>query len=238
LPPFGLADGVAAYHATFATMFAIYDRDVRGSGLGQYIDVALYAPLFSLLGYQTTMYDQLGIIQNRVGNRTKDVSPRNAYETSDGRWVALSAAAPSIAERVIRLTGGDEVADNPLFKDYKYRQAHGEEIDTIVANWIRCHTLEEVLDEFEKAEAAIAPVYDIGQIFEDPQYQARNDIITVSDDELGIVKMQNVFPVMSRTPGSVRHAAPRLGEHNQEILGDELGLSEAELAELRSEKVI
>ena len=118
LPPFGLADGIAAYYGCFATMFAIYDRDIRGTGKGQFIDLAIYEPIFALLGPQPIIFDQLGVIQNRTGNRSVNNAPRNAYRTRDGRWVALSAAvAPSIVKRrVLDLTGGPGTADDPRFQ--------------------------------------------------------------------------------------------------------------------------
>lgn len=232
LPPFGLADGVAAYHGVFAIMFAIYERDVQGSGRGQYIDLSLYEPMFALLGQQSATFDQLGIIQNRSGNRSANNAPRNAYKTRDGRWVALSAAAPSITRRVMELTGGKVAAEDPRFATNAGRVAHIEEVDAIVGGWIGRHTLKEVLDAFEKAEAAIGPVYDIAQIFEDPQYQARDSVTAIEDKDLGPLRMQNVFPRMSRTPGRIKHGGPRVGEHSAEIL-DELvraGRISAELA--------
>jgi formyl-CoA transferase len=229
LPPFGLADGVAAHYGVFAAMFALYERDAKGSGLGQFIDLSIYEPLFALLGYQPTLFDQTGMVQGRTGNRSINNAPRNTYRTRDEHWVALSAAAPSIVQRVLTLTGGAEAANDPRFKTSESRIAHVEEVDAIVGGWIAMHDLDEVLRSFEEAKAAIAPVYDIAQIFEDPQYRARQDIISVPDGELGSVRMQNAFPFMSRTPGEVRFAGARLGEHNQEILGGELGLDEGEI---------
>jgi len=238
LPPFGLADGVAAYHGVFATMFALYERDAKGSGKGQVVDLSIYEPLFSLLGYQPTLFDQLGVVQGRTGNRSLNNAPRNAYRTSDGRWVALSTAAPSIVKRVLRLCGGDAAADDPRFATSEGRVTHIDEVDGIVARWIAARPLAEVLAAFEAAEAAIAPVYDIGQIFEDPQYLARPSIVTVPDAELGPIRMQNVFPFLSRTPGRIRHAGPKLGQHNEEIFCGELGLAREELDRLRDAGVI
>ena len=218
LPPFGLADGVAAYHGVFAIMFAIYERDVQGSGKGQYIDLSLYEPLFSLLGAQASTYDQTGVIQNRTGNRSVNNAPRNAYKTKDGRWVALSAAAPSITRRVMELTGGKEVASDPRFATTMGRVKHVEEVDGIVGGWIARHTLAEVLDAFDKAKAAIGPVYDVAQILDDPQYKARDSVTTIADKDLGPLRMQNVFPRLSRTPGRIKHGGPRIGEHSQDVL--------------------
>ena len=238
LPPFGLADGVAAYHGVFATMFALYERDAKGSGKGQVVDLSIYEPLFSLLGYQPTLFDQLGVIPGRTGNRSLNNAPRNAYQTSDGRWVALSTAAPSIVKRVLRLCGGVSAADDPRFQTSAGRVAHIDEVDGIVARWIAARPCYEVIAAFEKAEAAIAPVYDIEQIFRDPQYLARPSIVTVPDEELGPLRMQNVFPFLSRTPGRIRHAGPKLGQHNEEIYCREMGLDRAQLERLRSEDVI
>jgi formyl-CoA transferase len=220
LPPFGLADGIAAYFGCFAAMFAIYERDVRGSGKGQYIDLAIYEPIFALLGPQPIIFDQLGIVQTRNGNRSVNNAPRNAYRTRDNRWVALSAAAPSIVRRVLELTGGEAAANDPRFQTNLDRVRHVEEIDAIVGGWIAEHDLDEVVETFEKVEAAIAPIYDIEQIFRDPQYLARQSITAVPDDDLGRVKMQNVFPVLSRTPGSIRFAGHRIDQDREEILAE------------------
>jgi crotonobetainyl-CoA:carnitine CoA-transferase CaiB-like acyl-CoA transferase len=218
LPPFGLADGVAAYHGVFAVMFAIYERDVQGSGKGQYIDLALYEPLFACLGAQVSTFDQLGIVQERRGNRSDNNVPRNAYKTKDGRWVALSTASPSIARRVMNLVGGEGTADDPRYATNIERVKRADEVDDMVATWIGARTLNEVLDAFEKVEAAIGPIYDAAQIVEDPQYKARESVTTVNDADLGPLKMQNVFPIMSRTPGRIRHAGPRIAEHQREVV--------------------
>ncbi len=238
LPNFGLADGIAAAYGTFATMFALYHRDAKGTGEGQYIDLSIYEPLFQVLGPQPLQFDQLGIVQQRWGNRSKNNAPRNTYRTRDGHWVALSTNAPSIVTRVLTLCGGPEVAADPRFQTPQRRVEHIEEVDGIVAAWIGRHDLTDVLDAFEKAEAAIGPVYDISQIFDDPQFQARGDIVTVADDDLGPLRMTNAFPFLSATPARIRHAGPRKGQHNADILGEELGLSDAEMARLRDDGVI
>ncbi|MEM7407668.1 MAG: CoA transferase [Pseudomonadota bacterium] len=237
LPNFGLADGIAASYGASAVMFALYHRDMHDAD-GQFIDLSLYEPIFQLLGPQPLQYDQLGVVQTRMGNRSKNNAPRNTYRTRDGRYVAISTNSPAIVTRVLKLCGGDEAANDPRFQTAQGRVEHIEEVDGIVAGWIAGRDLPEVLDEFDKAEAAIGPAYDIAQIFEDPQYQARNDIVDVPDDELGTIKMANAFPFLSATPGTVRHAGPARGQHNHDIYGAELGLSEAEQAALADEGVI
>ena len=115
---------------------------------------------------------------------------------------------------------------------------HINEVDNIVSNWIQRHDLSVVLEQFEKAEAAIGPAYNIAQIFEDPQYQAREDIIELKDEDLGSIKMANAFPYMSGTPAKINHAGPRKGQHNREILIGELGVSEEELVQLEEDGII
>jgi crotonobetainyl-CoA:carnitine CoA-transferase CaiB-like acyl-CoA transferase len=220
LPPFGLADGVAAYYGAFAAMFALYERDAKGSGLGQYIDLAIYEPLFSLLGAQSTVFDQLGIIQNRTGNRSVNNAPRNAYRTKEGRWVALSAAAPSIVKRVLTLTGGADWAADPRFQTTEGRLNAVDEIDEVIGGWIGARDLETVIAAFEEAQAAIAPIYDVEQAMNDPQFIARETVIQIEDPDLGPMRMQNVFPRMSRTPGRIRWPGPRHDQHRAEILAE------------------
>ena len=238
LPNFGLADGIAASYGTFAAMFALYHRDAQGGGEGQYIDLSIYEPLFQVMGPQPLQYDQLGVVQDRYGNRSKNNAPRNTYKTKDGHWVAISTNSPSIVTRVLTLCGGKEVAEDPRFQTPQGRVEHVEEVDGVVAGWIGKHDLKTVLDEFEKAEAAIGPAYSIDQIFDDPQYQAREDIIAVEDEDLGTIRMTNAFPFMSKTPARIKHPGPRKGQHTEDILCGELGLSPEDLAKLREEGAI
>jgi len=119
---------------------------------------------------------------------------------------------------VLELTGGESAADDPRFQTNLDRVRHVEEIDAIVGGWIARHDLAEVVETFEKVEAAIAPIYDIEQICRDPQFVARESITTVEDEDLGPVRMQNVFPRLSRTPGAIRFAGARIDQHRDEIL--------------------
>lgn len=237
LPPFALGDGVASLFGTFATMFALYHRDTHGAP-GQVIDLAIYEPLFWILGPQSLVYDQLGIIPGRTGSRTEWTAPRNAYQASDGRWFGLSASSQSIAERVMDLIGHGEVAKEPWFADHTGRIAHHPELDRLIGGWIGNHTSAEVMSAFQESEAVIGPIYSIADIFEDPQFIARETITTVDDPVLGAVRIQNAIPRLSATPGKVRHLGGALGADNEAILGGELGHSAVELARLRASGVI
>lgn len=238
LPPFALADGVASLTGVFATMFALWWREHGGAGQGQVIDLAIYEPLFWLLGPQALVYDQLGIVQERTGNAAPFTAPRNAYQAKDGRWLGLSASAQSIAERVMTIVGREDLVDEPWFKNHTGRLEHAEELDAIIRDWIGQRTADEVLAAFAEHQAAIAPINSIADIFDDPQFRARDTVTTVDHPKLGPLKMQNVIPTLTRTPGRIDHAGPELGEHNRDIYAGELGLTQAELDELAELGVI
>jgi formyl-CoA transferase len=242
LPNFGLADGIAASYGAFSIMFALYHRDAQGGGDddggGQFIDLSIYEPIFQVLGPQALQFDQLGLVQQRMGNRSNNNAPRNTYKTKDGNWVAISTNSPAIVTRVLTLCGGPEAAADPRFATPQSRVEHIEEVDGIVGAWIGARDLDEVLAKFEEAEAAIGPAYDIAQIFEDPQYQARNDIIEIEDEDLGPIRMSNAFPFLSKTPAKIRHPGQRLGQSNDEVYANELGLSADDIATLKKDGVI
>ncbi len=239
LPPLALADGIAGLFGVFSAMFAVYYRDVVGTGIGQEIDVSLYEPMSFVLGAQPIAYDQLGLVQNRRGNRSGGGGPRNLYMCSDGNWVALSASTPSIARRVMQLVGGDELADDPRYATPAARAQHADEVDSLVADWINNYPREVVLEKFEEAETAIGPVYDTSQFMEDPQVKARQSIVSVDDPDLGTVRMQNTFPLMSETPGKINFTGPtEMGSHNREIYIEQLGMSEDDVQRLKEEGII
>ena len=239
LPPLALADGIAGLFGVFSAMFAVYYRDVVGTGIGQEIDVSLYEPMSFVLGAQPIAYDQLGLVQNRRGNRSGGGGPRNLYMCSDGNWVALSASTPSIARRVMQLVGGDELADDPRYATPAARSQHADEVDSLVADWINNYPREVVLEKFEEAETAIGPVYDTSQFMDDPQVKARQSIVSVDDPDLGTVRMQNTFPLMSETPGKINFTGPtEMGSHNREIYIEQLGMSEDDVQRLKEEGII
>jgi crotonobetainyl-CoA:carnitine CoA-transferase CaiB-like acyl-CoA transferase len=238
LPPFGLADGISALTGAQAIMTALYDRDKpNGSGKGQVIDLAIIEPIVTLLGMQPMVYDQLGTIQQRTGNRSVNNAPRNTYQTSEGKWVAISTSAQSIAERVMELVGHPEVIKEPWFQSGAERAKHADELDEMVGSWIKQRTVAEVVDAFEKANAAIAPIYDISDVFQDPQYLALDTITTVEDPELGPVRMQNVLYRMSETPGEIKWTGRPKGADNDAVF-TELGLTDEQVAGLREHGII
>jgi len=230
LPPFGLADGIAALAAAFATMTALRARETTGRG--QVVDLAIIEPILTLLGPQPTVWDALHQVQERSGNRSANNAPRNTYLTRDGRWVAVSTSAQSIAERVMRLVGRPELTQEPWFASGGERAKHADVLDEAVASWVAQNDRDEVVRAFEEAHAAVAPIYDVRDVVADPQFQALGSLVRVPDPELGSVLMQNVIFRLSETPGGIKSTGPSLGQHTEEVLA-EIGIDADQLAELR-----
>ena len=237
LPPIALADEVAALLGAFAVMVALYHRERAGGG-GQIIDQSLFEGLFGITGPVAMAYDRLGLVTGRHGSRLPYVAPRNAYRTSDDRWVAVSGTSQSVAERILRAIGRAELTTDPRFATNQARLEHVDELDELIGEWVGHHTLQEAMTAFELVEAAASPIYDIQQIFADMQYRARGTIVRVADEELDDVVLPEVQPRLSETPGRVRHAGRPLGAANREVLVGELGLTEEELARLRRDEVV
>jgi crotonobetainyl-CoA:carnitine CoA-transferase CaiB-like acyl-CoA transferase len=229
LPGFGLADSTTGLMAAYLASVALHEK--RRSGKGQIVDLAIYETLFKLLGPQAIDYDQLGLIQERQGSRLPFTAPRNTYRSRDDKWMSIAGSAQSTFERMCKALEVPHLVSDPRFLDNRKRLEHAAELDVELQAAIEKFDLEDVLSRFEKAEAAVAPVYNIAQIFEDPQFKARENITTLQDEELGgPVRMQNVVGKLSRTPGRIRHAGPKLGADNREVLIEQLGFTEEDLA--------
>ncbi|MBY6363182.1 CaiB/BaiF CoA transferase family protein [Rhodococcoides corynebacterioides] len=230
LPAFGLADSLAGIAGSSAVSMALLHR--HKTGRGQEIDLDLLSPIMTAVGPGVIYADQLGIDQERTGNRSSNNAPRNLYRTKDGHWLAISTSANSIAERVLRLVGHPEVLDEPWFATGRQRAAHADLLDDYVGGWIGERTRDEVIAAFEDAGAAVAPVYKPSELLDDPQVTAIEMVTTVEDEDLGPVRMQNVMWRMGESPGSIRHTGRAHGADTDEILA-ESGYSAEEIARLR-----
>ncbi|MDI9948988.1 MULTISPECIES: CaiB/BaiF CoA transferase family protein [Rhodococcus] len=239
LPPFGLADGVAGLAGAFGVVTALLHRNgPDGDGKGQVIDLSLLEPLLGILGPGPTAYDQLGTIAGRNGNRSPNNAPRNTYLTKDGQWVAISASATSVAERVMRLVGRPDIVEQPWFDSAGERSRNGDLLDEAVAKWIADRPLHEVTAEFERVGAALAPIYDVAQLMNDPHVLDRHCITTVDDEDLGPIKMQNLMLRMLGTPGAINFAGRRLGQDNEQFYQDTLGIDPDRLTALTEKGVL
>ncbi|MGI9521566.1 MAG: CaiB/BaiF CoA transferase family protein [Hyphomicrobiaceae bacterium] len=229
LPGFGLADSTTGLMAAYLASVALHEK--RASGKGQIIDLAIYETLFTLLGPQVIDYDQLGEIQHRQGSRLPFTAPRNTYQTRDRKWVTVAGSAQSTFVRICEALGIPELAEDPRFVENRTRLENAKELDIALQAAIGQIDFEDLMETFLAVDAPIAPVNDIAQIFADEQFRARENIATVYDDELGgPVRMQNVVGKFSETPGEILNPGPKLGAHNREVLIDQLGFSEDEIA--------
>jgi crotonobetainyl-CoA:carnitine CoA-transferase CaiB-like acyl-CoA transferase len=235
LASFALADEVAGLFATWSLMVALYHRDVR-DGKGQTIDVSLFESVFNILGPLPTLYKASGVLQERNGSRLSFSSPRNVYRTRDGHYFAVSGTAPSAAETIVRLIGGEELAADPRFSTHEARARHAEELDTAVERWIAERDVEEVDRRFQEAGGAGIRVLTMADVFEDPHYRERETLVEIQDEELGAVSMAAPVPRMSGTPARVGHVGPPLGRDTDDVLAD-LGYSAAEIGSGRDEGV-
>lgn len=236
LPAFGLADSIAGMAGAAAVSMALFQREKDGRG--QEIDLDLLSPIMTAVGPGVIYADQLGIDQQRTGNRSANNAPRNTYRTADGHWVAISTSADSIARRVLTLVGHAEVIDEPWFATGRQRAQHADLLDGYVGEWIGARTRDEVLRAFEEAGAAVGPVYKPSELLDDPQVRTLELVTTVDDPDLGPMRMQNLLWRMSRTPGRIRFTGRALGADTDAVLGDELGLPAEELAALRERGVL
>jgi len=216
LPPLAMADMISGLYGAYAIMVAL--RVVERGGKGQIIDLPLLEPMISVLGPDAAIYTVSGEKPRRTGSRSLTTSPRNVYETSDGRFIAISASIQAMAERLFRAIGREDMIDDPRFRTNTDRVRNIDACDGIVADFILARTLDENMAIFEAAEITANPVYEIDQLIADPHVQARGVLVEAPDDEAGSVLMHNIIPRLSETPGRLRSAAPSLGQHTRSIL--------------------
>jgi crotonobetainyl-CoA:carnitine CoA-transferase CaiB-like acyl-CoA transferase len=237
LPPVPLADVMAGQAAT-AAVCAAYIRRLR-TGAGEIIDFAIYEAIMKLVESQLIEYAANGTLHTRLGNRMEDTAPRGAYRCADGAWIALSGSTQEVAQRILRTIGGDELVADPRFHTNPDRVAHGEELDALLAGYCDAHSREDAIARFTAAGCAVGPLETIDSVFANPQIVARGSLVEVEDPDLGTLTMANAFPRFARA-GSVIPTPGRtvVGADTAEVLGRELGLSEAELRALAARGAI
>ena len=235
LPPFPAADMIAGMLGSSATLMALRAVE-HGLSKGQVVDLSLLEPLFSLLGPETMSYSLTHSIKDRSGSASNTTSPRNVYKCKDGKYVALSASMQSMAERLFEVIGRPDMISDPKFKTNSDRLRNRDEVDEIVGGWFKDRNRSEALEFMRKAGVTAGPVYDIKDVLEDQHFIEREIVVEVDDPDLGWIPTQNVVPKFTSTPGAIRSAAPKLSEHTDSILG-ELGISEAEISELKAQGV-
>lgn len=232
LAGYPLADGVAALTGAMAVLAAVYWRDV-GGGTGQVIDNAITESTYRLIDYTMLDYEKRGVVRNRTGNRLSDLAPRNTYRTADDHWVSISGGTQAIVERLFIAIDRPELIADPRFADNATRLTNVEELDRVIAEFIGRHELDDVLERFEQGRVAAAPVHDISQIAEHPQFRARDVLLRIDDPELGPTSTTHVHPRLSESPGGVRSLGGPIGLDNDAFYLGEAGLSEEEYEKLK-----
>jgi crotonobetainyl-CoA:carnitine CoA-transferase CaiB-like acyl-CoA transferase len=236
VPAFPLADMTSALYAVNAVMFALYHRDVHGGG-GQVVDVALFESLFSLLGPLPAEYAALGRLRERNGSRSRNAGPRGCYRTRDGRYVAVSGSTPKMAERFLQAYGLGDLLEDERFASNEARVQHAEELDEQIAGAIAARTLEDNLRIIDAHALTAVAVQTVADIERDAHWRERQLLLDVPNGR-GTVRMHNVVPRLSATPGEVRKAGGSIGQDNDAVYAKELGLSGEHLAELRAAGII
>jgi formyl-CoA transferase len=234
-----LGDSLAGMFAVQGILSALYWRDALGGGVGQLVDVSLMEASFALLESTVPEYDRLGIVRGPQGMNLKGIAPSNIFKSSDDKWVVIAANADNVFRRLCDAMGRPELADDPRYATHIARGDNQDELEGLVAEWSGRHTAKEIDEILNAAGVICGPIYTIADIFEDPQFQARDMLLRHNDPEFGEYVGPGIVPKLSRTPGSVRWSATwQEGSHNREIYGGLLGLSDREIDALGKEGVL
>jgi formyl-CoA transferase len=234
-----LGDSLAAMFAAQGILAALYQRDALGGERGQVIDVSLMESCFALLESAVPEYDRLGIVRGPGGTGLKGVAPSNIFKSKDDKWVVIAANQDNVFRRLCEAMGQPELADDPRFSTHLARGENQEEIEGIVAEWSIQHDATEIDMVLNDAGVVCGPIYTMADIFEDPQYRARDMLIEHEDPTFGTYIGPGIVPKFSDTPGEVRWSGTwEEGSHNREVYGGLLGLSDDELAELKEQGVL
>jgi succinyl-CoA---D-citramalate CoA-transferase len=231
-----IGDSLAATFACLGALSALHHREVTGRG--QVVDSAIYEAVLSMMESLITEYDKAGYIRERTGAILPNIAPSNVYPTSDGSMVLIAANQDTVFQRLTQAMGRPELAKQPEYATHGARGLRQKEIDGIIGDWTRTQTTAAVLDAMEEFSVPAGLIYRAPEMLEDPHFQAREAIVSTPHPDFGELKMQNVAPKLSHTPGRVRSPSPSLGQHNDEIYRGMLGLSAERYAQLKAAKVI
>lgn len=231
-----IGDSLAATFGCLGAMMALRERDRTGKG--QVVDSAIYEAVLAMTESLVSEYTVTGYVRERTGSILPKVAPSNAYPTRDGN-VLIGANQDSVFARLAEAMGRPELAQDERYKDHFARGEHQQELDDLIADWTRTMTIDEVLALMEKHGVPAGRIYKAPDMIDDPQYLAREALISMDHPEFKNLMMQNVFPKLSLTPGEVRWPGPpEPGTHNEEIFGELLGMSGDEMASLKEKGII
>jgi formyl-CoA transferase len=235
-PSFSLVDYVTGLYAVMSTMMALYNRDAL-KGKGQEIDVSLYEGIFRMMELMVSDYHKNGKIKEGSPKLAGSSSPGGTYQTEDEKWVVMVCSTDRTFEYLTRAMERPDLLENPLYSTMRARLENDESLDAIIRDWFHSLNYKELKEIADRNGVPVSLVYSIGDIFNDPHYAARENIVETPHPTLGTIKMPGIVPKFSETPGEIKWIGPKLGEHNQEIYF-ELGLNHFELEELKNKGVI
>jgi len=235
-----LGDSLAAMFAVQGILAALYHRDaLGGNGRGQVVDVSLMEASFALLESTVPEYDRLGIVRQPSGTGLKGVAPSNIFKSRDDTWVVIAANQDAVFRRLCDAMGRPELADDPRYATHLARGENQEEVDGLVAEWAAQHDAHEIDRILNEAGVVCGPIYSIAEIFEDPQFRAREMLVEHVDPDFGPYVGPGIVPKFSETPGAIRWSGTwEEGSHNEEIYRGLLGLSASELDGLREDGIV
>jgi crotonobetainyl-CoA:carnitine CoA-transferase CaiB-like acyl-CoA transferase len=229
-----LGDSLSSLYGVIGVLLALQER--QHSGLGQYIDVALYESVFAMMESLVPEYDACGHVREPAGSALPGITPSNSYPCNDGRYVLIAGNGDSIYKRLMLLIGRPDLADDPRLTHNDGRGEHAERIDAAIAEWTAQHDRDQVLEALNHALVPAGFPYTAADIVKDPHYLARQMIETVQTSA-GPLKVPGVLPKLSRTPGRLGAGGPRLGEHTDDLLAG-LGLSDEQVRGLRKRGIV
>jgi crotonobetainyl-CoA:carnitine CoA-transferase CaiB-like acyl-CoA transferase len=237
-PGVTVSDYLTGVFAAQAAMAALYRRDARGTAKGAVVDACLYGSVLRILEWTIAGYDRLGIVRGREGNRLANSAPLDNYPTSDGKFVCIVAGSDANFHRLCKAMVRPDLADDPRFARLADRAANGDLINGIVAEWTQSLTAADIEQRCIEHDVPVATAYTAADIAEDAHMRARGDLMTVDDSVIGPVRQQAPFPRFVDEPMPVPTSAPRLGQHNEDVWCDLVGLTLDELATHQAAGVI
>jgi succinyl-CoA--D-citramalate CoA-transferase len=232
-----LGDSLAATFGALGAVTALYNRDVRG-GRGQVVDVAIYEAVLALMESTIPEYALTGHIRGRTGAILPFVAPSNTYPTSDGDYVVIGANTDTVFGRFAKALGHPEWAESERYATHNARGENQQELDELISAWTRERTAQEVIEVMREASVPAGKLFTAEDMLSDEHYAARQNVVEVEDPDIGPFPMQNVVPRLTETPCSVRWTGPKLGQHNDEVFKEALGLSEEDLGGLRERGIV
>jgi formyl-CoA transferase len=230
-----IGDSLAATFATVGALAALHHRNQTGRG--QVVDSAIYEAVLNMMESLVTEYDKVGFIRERTGAILPNIAPSNIYRTRDA-LVLIAANQDTVFQRLAAAMGQPTLATDPRYATHAARGANQRELDALIEAWSQTQVTQDVLDLMDRHGVPAGLIYRAPEMLEDEHFKAREAITTVPHPDFGELRMQNVAPKLSATPGGIRAPSPALGQHNDEVYLQLLGLGRERYEQLQAQRVI